>query len=367
MPVRWKKILGIVVASQLVVAMLTGATVYAAWHHLNGNIKSGGEIRHQVHKPKDAGPKGPLNILVMGLDTRDCAGCDIDDEAGGDGSDTTILVHISADRKTVYGISIPRDALVKPVDCTKDHLYVNPQHVATSLVEWNEAYAAGGPECTAEQLEKNFGVYVDDYVTVNFGGFQDMVKAVGGVDVCIPVELDDPTYEHYDFKPGTDVHLDGPTALKYVRLRHVLDGSDTGRIKRQQYFISQLIDKVKSAGTLANPEKLYAFANAFTKSIQTNPELASAKALIQLAEQVKDVDLSHIKFITIPSANYPNDSTYYYRVQILPAATTLMQQVAKDQPLGSYGKGAQTAGGTKPSKTPTHTTTDPNLAVGLCG
>ncbi len=365
-----KRILATIVATQLIVALATAGLVWAAYEHLNGNIRSGGEIKHAVAKPQDTGPKGPLNILVMGLDTRDCAGCHIDGEAGGDGSDTTILVHISADRKTVYGVSIPRDALVKPVACTKDDLYVNPKGVATSFVEWNEAYAAGGPECTAEQLEKNFKVYVDDYVTVNFGGFKDMVDAVDGVDVCIPEELNDPVYEHYDFKPGPSVHLDGVTALKYVRLRHTsdpvtLDGSDTGRIRRQQYFISQLIDKVKSAGTLTSPKKLYDFADAFTKSIETNPELASAKALVQLAEQLKGVDLGHIKFVTIPSADYPTDSVYYYRVRILPAAKKLMKLVNDDKPLGAFGKGAQNAGGKSTTK-PTQEAASRAAKIGLC-
>ena len=347
-----RRIAVVIVATQVVLALLTGTAVYAFYSRIDGNIRSGNAMHHVVTKPRVTGPTGPLDILVMGTDTRDCAGCGIDDEQGSGGSDTTILVHISADRKTVYGISIPRDALVKPVACTQDHLYVNPDGVPTSYVEWNEAFAVGGPSCTAAQVERNFGVYVDDYVVVNFGGFKDMVDAVGGVDVCIPEELYDPAYQPHDFKPGEHVHLGGAVALQYFRMRHggpALDGSDTGRIKRQQYFISRLIDKVFSGDTLSDPVKLYKFANAFTKSIETNPQLASTSALIGLARQLAHVDLSHIRFITVPSADYPTDSVYYDRVRILPAAKTLMKRVDEDEPLGRFGKGAQHAGRSEPT------------------
>jgi LCP family protein required for cell wall assembly len=382
----WRTILTVVVVSQLVVALVTAGVVWAAYNHLNNNINTGPEIQHldpstgatpSAGQKGETGPTGDLNILVMGLDTRNCPQpdgtnpCHIDNEPGEGGSDTTILLHISADRKTVYGVSIPRDALVKPVACTKAHLYVNPQGVKTDLVEWNEAYDAGqseqtngGPVCTAEQVEGNFGVHVDGYVTVNFAGFIQMVDAVNGVDVCIPRDLDDPTYEKFDFPQSTSYHLDGPTALKYVRLRHVLNGSDTGRIQRQQYFISRLIDKVKSAQVLSSFTSLYSFAKAFTGALTVDPALKDNSNLEKIAWQLRGVDLGHIKFITLPSADYPTDSTYYYRVQILPAAYKLMKRVEADKPLGSYGKGAQSAGHKKHHQT--ESAKQKAYDVGLC-
>ncbi len=269
-----RRAVALVITSTLVVlAVVTGTLVSVFYKHLDANLHPGAEIHHVAHK-KQTGPKTPLNILVMGLDTRDCAGCHIDNEPGGDGSDTTILLHISADRQTAYGISIPRDALVKPVACTRDHHYIQ-YGVDTGLVQWNAAYSAGGADCTATQLEKNFGIYVDGYIALNFGGFKGMVDAIGGVNMCIPFELSDPTYEKYTFEPGDSVHLNGTKALKYVRLRHVyghgMDGSDTGRMKRQQAFISAMIDKVESADTLTQPYKLVEFANALTSSITPSP------------------------------------------------------------------------------------------------
>ncbi|WGL53653.1 LCP family protein [Nocardioides sp. BP30] len=355
-PHHRRTVFTVIACTLLVLALATGTFVAVFYQHLDANLHAGQAIKHEVHK-KQKGPKAPLNILVMGLDNRDCAGCDVDSESGADGSDTTILVHISADRKTAYGISIPRDALVKPVACTAGHHYTS-RGVTTDLVQWNAAFTAGGADCTAEQLEKNFGIYVDGYITVNFGGFKGMVTALGGVNVCIPFELSDPNVAHITFEPGKSVHLNGPRALQYVRLRHVLDGSDIGRMKRQQYFISQMIDKADSAGTLTRPDKLVKFANALTGSITTSPNLASVKQLVKLAKQVKGIDLTNIRFITVPNAVYdvPTTDPYYGRVKILPAAKKLWKRVSNDKPLTkSLAAGAISAGGSG-SATPSNST-----------
>jgi LCP family protein required for cell wall assembly len=354
-PHHRRAIVTTIVTTLVVLALATGSLVAVFYKHLDANLKTGQAIKH-LAKKKHTGPKDPLNILVMGIDTRDCAGCHVDNEPGGDGSDTTILMHVSADRKTAYGISIPRDALVKPVPCTEHVLYKD-----TGLVQWNAAYAAGGADCTAEQLEKNFGIYVDDYVTVNFGGFKDMVNAIGGVDMCIPVELDDPKYEHVDFKPGASVHLSGDMALKYVRLRHVLDGTDIGRMKRQQAFISAMINKVISAGTLTRPDRVLEFANALTKSMTTSPDLGHVKDLVKLGNQLKHIDLSHIHFITVPNEIYdaPVGDPYYGRVKILPSAKKLWKRVNADEPLSKA-----LAAGALSANSPPGSSTSPSTPSG---
>ncbi|HEX3932438.1 MAG TPA: LCP family protein [Nocardioides sp.] len=335
----------VVVVTQVVIALLTATAVYAAWLHLDGNIKAGNSIQHQHGKriPKqDQGESTePLNILVLGTDSRSGAGDSIDGEAGCDCSDTTILVHVSADRSSAYAVSIPRDSLVKPVACTRDHEYLD-----TGLVEWNQAYAAGGAACTAQEVQQDLHVYVDDYVVVDFAGFKNMVNAIGGVNVCIPFELSDPSVAHVTFEPGKSVHLDGDRALSYVRLRYVLSGSDLGRIKRQQVFVSAMTDKLLSAGTLTRPDRLYSFANALTSSITTNPEIAHVKDLVDLARQFRNIDLRHIRFVTLPNQAYdvPQSDPRWGRVQVLPGAYRLMRIVNRDQPLGVFTHGSLRAG-----------------------
>jgi LCP family protein required for cell wall assembly len=339
------RLLTVVVVTQVVIALVTATVVYAAWRHLDANLQAGDSIQHTRAKrisEKDRQQSGePLNILVLGTDTRAGAGDSIDREAGCNCSDTTILVHLSADRSSAYAVSIPRDALVRPVACTQDHQYLD-----TGLVEWNQAYSAGGAACTAEQLQEDFHVYVDDYVVIDFSGFKTMVDAIGGVNVCIPFELSDPKYAKVTFQPGRSVHLDGDQALAYVRLRYVLAGTDIGRIKRQQAFVAAMTDQLVSADTLTRPDRLYRFADALTKSITTNPEIAHVTDLVDLARQFRGIDLRHIRFVTLPNQIYdvPQTDVRWGRVQILPAAYRLMRIVDRDQPWGAFTRGSLNAG-----------------------
>jgi LCP family protein required for cell wall assembly len=358
-------LVGIVVLTQVVVALLTATVVYVGWRHLDGNLTAGARIQHPhaktiPQKDRDEDHE-PLNILVLGTDSRAGAGDAIDRERGCNCSDTTILVHVSADRRSAYGVSIPRDALVKPVACTRDHQYQD-----TGLVEWNAAFSAGGAACTAEQLEKNFHVYVDDYGVIDFSGFENMVSAIGGVDVCIPFELSDPKYAKVTFQPGPSVHLDGAHALDYVRLRYVLAGTDIGRIKRQQVFISALVDKLVSTGTLTRPDRLYRFADALTKSITTNPELAHVRALMSLGGELRHIGLDHIRFVTMPNRLYdaPVGDPLWGRVEILPPAYRLMRLVDQDEPLGAFRKGSLAPGHS--GKRPSEQAEAAAAAAGIC-
>ena len=361
-PHRRRIALRVIIVAELVVALVTSATVVLAYNHLNGNIEVGAPIRHHNKKlpqtPEQ--PHEPLNILIMGDDTRNCAGCHVDNQAGGGGSDTTILLHVAADRKSAYGISIPRDLLVDRPDCTVDGRTVP----GAKDVLWNQAYAEGGPECTVEQAESVFApLYIDDYITIDFAGFKDMVDAIGGVNVCIPEPLDDPRYTHTHFDAGRSVHLDGTQALSYVRLRHVLDGTDIGRMKRQQAFIASMIHKVVSAGTLTRPDRLLGFANALTSSLKASPDLASAGKLVQLASSLRDVDLAHIKFVTMPNFLYPQGTAGYPHVGLSPSYRQLIRRVVHDEPLG-HASGVVTATG--PKKHASEAQKQAAAAAGIC-
>jgi len=322
-----RTVLVVILSALVVLAVLTATTTVLAYRHLDGRLTVGTAIKHSTKKSKQ--PKAPLNILLLGVDSRDCDGCRIDSESGKGGSDTTILLHVAADRRSAYGISIPRDALVdRPACTTADGKQTEP----ASLAMWNDAYALGGAACTAQQLEALTGVYVDHYLTLNFAGFMKMVDAVQGVSVCVPEEIDD-TEHHIHFDAG-DQTLTGRRALDYVRERYSTANSDIGRMKRQQAFLASLINKVFSAQTLTQPARLYQFADALTGSITTDPDIDGLGALVRLARQLRHADLQHIQFVTVPNELYPNDGEHRGRVRILPSAKRLWQQVAADRPLG---------------------------------
>ncbi|HEX5086380.1 MAG TPA: LCP family protein [Nocardioides sp.] len=315
-----------IVVTQLVVALATGLVITVSYKKLDKNFNEGADIEHTAHKKHLIGGD-PLNILVMGSDTRVGAGNDLDGQTDiGARSDTTILVHVSADRKTVYGVSLPRDAMVTRPECEDKDGKVVP---GAELQMFNVAYSLGGPACTAKQVESLTGLYIDHYVSIDFNGFKDMVDAVHGVTVCIPEDVND-TAHHITLAKGTQ-DLDGQQALNYVRERYALSAnSDIGRMKRQQAFIASMINKVVSAGTLTRPSRVYNFLEAATASIVTDPGLSSLSRLVNLAWQFRKTSLDDISFITVPFEEYPPDPN---RLQWSPSAKGLWKVILNDKPL----------------------------------
>ena len=324
-------VMKVVAASVVVLGLITGLAVTYAYRHLSGNITTedftDAFVEPPLEKPAAEGPKEPLNILVMGSDTRDGEGNNIDNlTGGGQRSDTTILIHLSADRKRAYGISIPRDSLVTRPDCKNSDGEIVP---GATDVMWNEAFNLAGPGCTISQFEQTTGVPVDHYVVLDFAGFQDMVDAVGGVQVCIPETVDDRA--HGIYLPAGTRTISGKQALSYVRQRYAVgDGSDIGRLKRQQAFMASMANKVVSAGTLANPFTLFDFLDAATKSLTVDKGLGNLSKLAKLGIQFKDIGLNKIQFSTIPSDYAPDDPN---RIRWLPAADDVWERIANDEPL----------------------------------
>jgi LCP family protein required for cell wall assembly len=263
----------------------------------------------------------------MGSDSRDCEGCNIDNlTGGGQRSDTTILIHLAADRKRAYGISIPRDSAVDRPTCTDED---GGDLAGGSHVLWNEAYAVGGPACTIHQFEELSGVLVDHYVVVDFEGFKGMVDAIGGVEVCIPEDIVDPA--HGINIPAGTRKIAGQEALNYVRERYVIgNGSDIGRMKRQQAFIASMAHQVVSAGTLANPIKIVRFLEAATKSLTLDPELGSLKKIGNLGYQFRSIGLDKIQFLTIPNEVDPTNPNHLVWT---PAAEQVWEKIINDEPL----------------------------------
>lgn len=325
-PHHRRTVLRIILVTHLCLALLTGLAVVLGYRHLNGNLETLPPIVHMLTKPDE--PTTPLNILVMGSDSRDGAGNDIDGlVGGGERSDTTILIHISADRQEAYGVSLPRDALVDRPTCQGND---GDTVAAGRLVMFNEAFSLGGANCTVRMVEKLTGIYIDHYFTVDFNGFVDMVDAVHGVTVCIPKDVDDS--EHgITFEAGVQ-ELSGRQALNYVRERSVLSpNSDIGRMKRQQAFMASMINKVVSADTLTSPNRLYNFLDAATRSIQPDKDLDSIGKLVDLATQFKDTGLKDIKFVTVPFEAYAPDPN---RLVWSDRAADLWQQIRADESLG---------------------------------
>lgn len=347
---RRRRILRRVVIGLCVLAVIATAGVVVAYRQLEGNINAV-QIDLGDDRPEEVeveGPKEPLNVLVMGSDERKGSG--IGGETPGL-SDTTMLLHLSADRKRAYGVSLPRDLMVDRPDCRGK----NGKMVPGAKTQFNAAYNVGGPGCTVRTVEAITDVRIDHFVVINFAGFKDMVDAVNGVKVCVPNEVNDDIGKIY--LPAGTYRVDGQQALDYVRVRHGLgaENGDIGRMKRQQAFIASMIEKVVSRGTLANPVRLYNFLDAATSSLTTDRGFAQLRELAGLGSSLKDIGLDNIQFITVPNEPYPPDTN---RLQLAPEASAVWRKIRFDRPLGRLAADAVVPGrkpGELPSDDPSST------------
>jgi LCP family protein required for cell wall assembly len=343
-----KVVVRVIVASLVALALVTGLGVNLAYNHWN-NLLVRKDVNGQLHNRPPKLKAGPLNILVMGSDSRSGKGDNIDGKGDiGERSDTTILFHLSADRKSAYGISIPRDTLVDRPACYKDDGTEIP---AADHVMWNDAFSAGGPACTIQQFEQLSGVRVDNYVVVDFNGFKNMVDALDGVEVCIPQEIDDPAH-HIKLMPGTR-EIKGQEALSYVRVRYTVgDGTDTMRIHRQQAFMASMIKKAVSAGMIARPDRVVKFISALTGSLTT--DFKNIGQMASIAEAAKGVGLNDIKFVTTPWHYSTSDPG---RVEWDPSVHRLFRLLAEDEPLTKQFLEQSISAAENPNGTPSSTPT----------
>lgn len=297
--------------------------------------------------------KGPINVLVVGSDTR--AGQDA--VFGKDTSvlaDVIILLHVSADRKNAVALSFPRDLLVPWPACPSTS--GGPGYLPQSLGQINATIANGGPGCTLLTVEKLTGLTIPYLGMINFNGVIEMSNAIGGVEVCLARDIDDQyTYLHLD--KGKHV-LQGMQALQFLRTRHgVGDGSDLSRISNQQVFLTSLVRKVRSAGVLTNPVYLYSLANAAARNMTLSSSLTNLNTMVSIASALKDVPLEQITFLQLPvhgglPAPYSGRVAPNYE-----QANILFQKLVKDEPIlikkANTGSGAvEESPAPSPSPTP---------------
>lgn len=348
----------IIVAAGLVLLLTMGTAAYVKF---NGNITRIDVSGLLGQRPKNNAVADkltnlkPVNILVIGSDTRDLGTNAFGNAANfaGARSDTTLILHLSGDRKSAVVVSVPRDSMTRaPLDCKdpKGKVADGP------IRQWNANYSLGGPACLIRTVEGTTGIFIDHFMVVNFVGFQSMVDALGSVQVCLPTAVVD-RQSQLDLPAGLS-RVTGKEALAFVRVRHNIgnDASDLGRIDRQQAFLSSMVQEATSTNLLLRPDKLFRFLDAATKSLTTDPALGNLNALREVAQSVVGLKSSQIRFVTVPVEDYPPD---HNRVQWTSAADGLWKSIREDAPL----PGTKPARGSKPTPTPTTTTPPPVLTV----
>ncbi|MCG7210035.1 LCP family protein [Streptomyces arenae] len=273
-------------------------------HNITADEAAADELARYERERPTALVRGAQNILLIGSDTRAGAGNGrYGRDSGTERSDTTILLHLAADRRSATAVSLPRDLMVHVPGCLRS----DGRRSEPAFTLFNSAFAVGGSACTVRTVEKLTDIRVDHYMVVDFSGFKDVVDAVDGVQVCLKEPIDDKAAKLR--LPAGRVTLDGEQALGYVRARKSLgDGSDTSRMDRQQQFLGALVNKVQSGDVLLNPAKLYPLLDAATSALTTDPELASLRGLYQLVRGVRNIPTDHVRFLTVPREPYVYDS-----------------------------------------------------------
>jgi LCP family protein required for cell wall assembly len=281
------------------VIVIVAVGLVVLWRHLNGNITT-----------EDAGLKpsamgGKQDILFIGSDSRSGGNQTLGGgDVSGARSDTAMVFDSPADRRQGTEVSIPRDSMVQIPDCAASS--TGGATVAANFGMFNSAFTEGGAPCTVKTVESLTGLTLTHYIAIDFEGVVGVVNALGGVKVCVTQAIDD-TDSGLNIPAGTTT-LNGTQALAFVRLRHsVGDGSDLERIQRQQYFLDQLEQQVRSAGLLTDPVKLYKVLDAATQSITTDPGLGTVTDLYDLAQTLNDVPSGKITYVTVPNGPYPED------------------------------------------------------------
>jgi LCP family protein required for cell wall assembly len=225
---------------------------------------------------------GRVNIMLLGVG-----------DPGHDGeelSDTDMVISVNTKTHQIALISVPRDTQVDI-----------PGYGSGKI---NNANSDGGVSLAQTVFQNTLGIPIDYYVKANFTGLQEVVDAVGGVDVDNTTYLSDPDYPcsynqykscGYTLAPGK-YHLNGAQALEYVRCRKGTCGNDFGRAARQQEVMQQIRQKATSAGTLTNPIKLAKLVSAAGSNIQTNLSINNMMRLEQLTKGTSQSNIFNIVF-----------------------------------------------------------------------
>ncbi|WP_329090458.1 MULTISPECIES: LCP family protein [unclassified Streptosporangium] len=291
---------GIAATGLLVLGTLGG---YGVYRNTFSNI-SGLKIDDKLGNDRPAAIKGALNVLIVGSDTREGDNLKYGQKMANAGkrTDTIILMHIAPDRDKATFVSFPRDSVVNMPACESETgVSVAPR---TEMI--NAAYNEGGITCTITTIEALTDIRINHFVEVDFTGFKSIVDALDGVSVCLTKPVDDKKAK-LKLEAGRHV-LKGEQALGYVRLRNYGDGSDIGRIERQQRFLSQVVKKATSSELLTDPAKMLNFINTTAKSVRMDDELAKdTGTLFQIGQSAQKLTAGGVKLITVPWIPDPND------------------------------------------------------------
>ena len=277
---RWVKVVGIVI---LLLVIGVGAYAYSVYHSLTSAVDT-------MHQPIDRGKsekrpeditlteKEPFSVLVLGVDER---------EGDSGRSDTMIVLTVNPNQDSIKMLSIPRDTRTEIVG-----------HGTTDKI--NHAYAFGREEMAMDTVENLLDIPIDYFIRVNMEGFQDIVDAVGGIQV--KNNLDFSNGGHH-FAKGL-INLNGDQALSFVTMRYEDPNGDFGRQERQRQVIGGVIKRGVSINSITKFDSIF---DALGKNVRTN---LSFDEMVDIQKNYKQA-IGSIDQLQITGKGTKIDGIYY--------------------------------------------------------
>ncbi|MGO8684902.1 MAG: LCP family protein [Thermoleophilia bacterium] len=260
----WAKVLKLIVLTIVAVVGLTGGIAFGWLQHTTQKLATNHPalVQQAIKQLAPPLPGQAQNILVMGADSSD-------------NSDSVEIVRLDPQTKSISMLSVPRD------------LWVNIPGIGMSKI--NAAMPYGGPALAIKMIEQVTGIPINHFMTINFTGFWDIVKILGGVYLQIDRQYSDLINGQNTVlaQPGYQL-ADSYTAMHYVRFRHD-QYLDFGRSKRQQIFITQLQRQAVRWRSWTELPKLVA-----TISQHADSDISSLRQLLSIASLVLQMNTSHI-------------------------------------------------------------------------
>ena len=277
------RVLRVLVAVLLTVALLSPAAVLVLLPRESVEGLAGGPTPFSGE---------PLHILITGSDSRDALSAEerialTTGSAAGERADTILLLTVVGGRAGM--LSFPRDLSVERCD--------------GSVGRINGALAIGGPTCLVETVHRLSGIRAHHHIAVTFGGFRDVVDAVGGVELCLDRPIRDRS-AGIDLPAGCQV-LDGADALGFVRVRKI--DSDFARIARQQQFLRALASELTDPTLVVRPWRLLPIVLGASRAVTVDRRLGPLD-LARLGVGLRAVASGDTVSVTVPADGFTSSA-----------------------------------------------------------
>lgn len=279
----WLKVIGLVL---LLLIFGVGAYAFTVYNSLTNAVETmhqpiDREKSEKRQEPVTLEKQQPFSVLMMGVDER---------EGDRGRSDTLIVLTVNPNTKTTKMLSIPRDTRTEIIG----------KGIEDKI---NHAYAFGGVEMSMDTVENFLDIPLDYYMQINMESFQDIVDAVGGVNVKNDLDF---THEGVHFPKG-EILLNGEKALMYSRMRYEDPRGDFGRQSRQRQIIQGVINKGASISSLTKFDEIF---EALGKNVKTNMKFDE---MVDIQKNYKTAGKS-IQQMEVSGSGIKIDGVYYYLV-----------------------------------------------------